>query len=240
MRRFVQAFSGYEIVPGLPDSKAALLRNVPDRYNIGVRQHAAVVIAQDGQWQARQMTWGLVPSWEHEPRTKYSTQTARLEHAPTSKIFRRAWQSRRCGIPMNGYYKWDRERRPAWPYFIQSARGFVLFAAALWERWESDSGEELDSFAILTHPNRAIPPPLTPDGPVFLSPSRLDDWLLCDVGRAMRVALGARQPELEAYPVSRRIANRETDDYTLLEPATPTDETDTEGLEDPEEIDEDD
>jgi putative SOS response-associated peptidase YedK len=139
---------------------------------------------------------------------------------------------------MNGYYKWDRERRPPWPYFIQSTRGFILFAAGLWERWENDCGQQLDSFAVLTYPNRAIPRPLTPDGPVFLSPARLDDWLVCDPKRAMRIALGARQPELEAYPVSRRIANREVDDYTLLEPATPTDEIDAD-RKDPDEDEED-
>jgi putative SOS response-associated peptidase YedK len=238
MRRFVQAFSGYENFPNLRESMAASLSGIPDRYNIAVRKRAAVVVARDGHWQLEEMAWGLVPSWEKEPQTKYSTQTARLRHAPASKMYRRAWRDRRCGVPMNGYYKWDRERRPPWPYFIQSARGFILFAAGLWERWESDCGQQLDSFAVLTHPNEAIPRPLTPDGPVFLSPARLDDWLACDSRRALRVALGAPQPELEAYPVSRRIASRDVDDYTLLEPVTPTDEIDAEGAHDPDEADE--
>jgi len=30
------------------------------------------------------------------------------------------------------------------------------------------------------------------------------------------------QPDLEAYPVSRRVANRKFDDYSLLEPAAAT------------------
>ena len=239
MRRFVQAFSAYQHDSNLPPSLVAALGGTADRYNIAVRKHASVVVVRDGCWQVEEMAWGLVPSWEKEPQTRYSTQTARLRHAPTSKMYRRAWQDRRCGVPMNGYYKWDRERRPPWPYFIQSTRGFILFAVGLWERWESDSGQRMDSFAVLTQPNSAIPRPLTPDGPVFLSPARLEDWLTCEPRRAMRLALGARQPVLEAYPVSRRVANRDVDDYTLLEPATPTDGIDGEA-EDPDEIDEED
>jgi putative SOS response-associated peptidase YedK len=218
--------------------QGASLRNIPDRYNIGIRMPATVMLLRGGHWELQEMRWGLVPSWEKEAHTKYSTQTARLRNAPTSRMFRRAWQAHRCAIPMNGYYKWDRERRPPWPYFIQSARGFMLFAAGLWERWENETGQ-LDSFAVLTYPSTAIPRPLTPDGPVFLSPSRLHEWLVCDASRAMRIALAARQPELEAYPVSRRIASREVDDYTLLEPATPTDEADSHGAEDAAELEED-
>ena len=52
---------------------------MPDRYNIAVRQPAAVLFAADGRWQLAPMAWGLVPSWEREPATKYSTQTARLD-----------------------------------------------------------------------------------------------------------------------------------------------------------------
>jgi hypothetical protein len=34
----------------------------------------------------------------------------------------------------------------------------------------------------------------------------------------MRFLARAKQPALEAYPVSRRIRSRDADDYTLLEP----------------------
>jgi putative SOS response-associated peptidase YedK len=240
MRRFVQAFSGCEDIPHLSTSINASLRAVPERYNVSVRQQAAVLFEQHGRWHIQQMTWGLVPSWANEPRTKYTTQTARLQHAPTSRIFRRAWQDRRCVVPMNGYYKWDRERRPPWPYFIQSTRGHLLFAAGLWERWEDDdSGLELHSFAILTHSSMAIPRPLTPDGPIFLPPSHLDRWSTCDPRRATRFALGVPQPELEIYPVSRRIARRDIEDYTLLEPVDPAEADEAYGPGNPQEVDED-
>ena len=195
MRRFVQALSGFETLPGLPEGVAAGLRELPDRYNVSTRQHAGVLFAADGEWRLAPMAWGLVPSWEKEPATKYSTQTARLDRAPSSRLFRRAWESRRCVVPLNGYYKWDRTRKPHWPMFIQPVDGLPLYAAGLRERWRAGEAEDapfLDSFALLTFPNPAI------------------------AARAKE-----NQPRLEAYPVARRVGNPALDDYTLLEPADP-------------------
>ena len=138
--------------------------------------------------------------------------------APRSRIFRGPWEKRRCVIPMNGYYKWDRSAKPAVPYFIQARDGRALFAAGLWERWEQGDVSLL-SFAVLTHPNPAIPAPLVPDGPVFLPHAQWSGWATDAPWFPMRYLTTMKQPELEAYRVSRAIRNPALDDYTLLEPA---------------------
>ncbi len=80
---------------------------------------------------------------------------------------------------MTGYYKWDRTVRPAVPHFIHAEDGQVLCAAGLWERWEREDAEDppFESFTLLTHSNAAIPAPLTPDGPVFISGLAERAWL---------------------------------------------------------------
>ena len=242
MRRFVQALSSGSGLPAsLPQGVRAALVELPDHYNISVRQPAGVLLAMHETWHVGRLRWGLVPSWEPEPATRYSTQAARLERAPKSRLYRRAWAERRCLVPITGYYKWDRSSKRQ-PYFVQAADGAVLFAAALWECWTgshmapSDDGnllppEPVYSFAVLTHPNPAIPEPLTPDGPVFLSADVFDEWVTTDPRRALRIALRATAPRLEAYAVSRRVADRRLDDYSLLEPADPL-EAPLDGLDD--------
>ena len=235
MRRFVQALSsGSGLPPSLPAGVRDALIELPDHYNLSVRQPAGVLLAMDGLWHVGRFLWGLIPSWEPEPATRYSTQAARLERAPRSRMYRRAWAERRCLVPMTGYYKWDRTSDPRQPWFVQAADGGVLFAAALWERWHGGPERKRDaddplgapppevySFAVLTHPCDAVPAPLTPDGPVFLPPDRFDEWVSTDPRRALRLAMRATPPALEAYAVSRRVANRRLDDYSLLEPADP-------------------
>ena len=221
MRRFVQALAADSLDPVVPEGVRAALLTLPERYNIAIRGFAGVLFIQDGRWKLAEMSWGLVPSWEKQPSTRYSTQAARLERAQKSRLYRSAWATRRCLLPLNGYYKWDREVKPPQPYFIQAANGRVLFAAALWSLW---GGEEdgLLSFSVLTHENPAIPPPLVPDGPRFVPPARLAEWVQADPARAKRWLLAQPQPELEAYAVSRRVANRKLDEYSLLEPLAAT------------------
>jgi len=216
MRRFVQAFTAETIPAGLPPDVAGALANAPARYNIAVRKPAAVILDRGDGLCVEDFDWGLVPSWSTRPETKYTTMTARLERAARSRMFRRPWEQRRCVVPMNGYYKWDRTADPPRPYFIQSQSGDALFAAGLWEHWHK-AEPELYSFAVLTHANPAIPAPLVPDGPVFVPAARATEWIE-GPWFPMRFLSQAAQPRLEAYPVSRRIRNRDADDYTLLEP----------------------
>jgi putative SOS response-associated peptidase YedK len=217
MRRFAQAFLPEAMPPGLPAALARALAEAPERYNVAVRKPAAVIFDDGDGLAVGDFTWGLVPSWSKLPETKYTTVTARLERAPTSRIYRSAWEKRRCVVPMTGYYKWDRGTKPARPYFIQSRDGRVLFAAGLWDRWPADA-PELRTFTVLTMPNDAIPSPLVPDGPVFLGADAVADWI-AGPWLPSRFLTRTRQPALDAYPVSRAIRSRDVDDYTLLEPA---------------------
>ena len=219
MRRFVQAFGAAEFPAALTPAVIASLHGVPERYNVALRKPAAVVFDGGEGLCVEDFDWGLVPSWSKLPETRYATMTARLERAPTSRIFRRPWEQRRCVVPMNGYYKWSRATRPPQPHFIQAQSGDVLFAAGLWEHWHRDE-PGLYSFALLTHANPAIPPPLVPDGPVFLPADRAAEWIAGPLW-PMRFLVRMKQPALEAYPVSRRIRSRDADDYTLLDPVDP-------------------
>ena len=216
MRRFVQALSDPGV--GWPADVGAALAELPVHYNVSKGGFAGVVLVQAGRWLVGSMSWGLVPSWEPAPSTHYSTQTARLERAPRSRLFRRAWAHRRCVVPMNGYYKWDREAQPRQPHYIQAANGEPLLAAGLWSLWGEQAGTPFWSFALLTRPNPAIPAPLVPDGPCLLPVARIADWLLGDPRRGQSLLLRMPQPRLESWPVSRRVADRRLDDYTLLEP----------------------
>lgn len=226
MRRFVQAFASSSDLPeNWPVELREAIAASPDHYNLGKGDEAWVVRSVDGALQATRMRWGLIPRWSKTPETPYTTITARLERAARSSIFGKPWQTQHCIVPMTGYYKWDRTVRPAVPHFIQAEDGQVLCAAGLWERWEREDAEDppFESFAILTHPNAAIPAPLTPDGPVFISGLAERAWLSGAqllAGTALRLAT---TPVLSSYPVSHAYRDRGRSDYTLIEPREASD-----------------
>jgi len=217
MRRFVQAFTEDTLPSSLPREPMQRLTAGEGAYNIGKGDDAWIVLRHEDVPVARRSRWGLVPAWSKAPETRYTTVTARLERASKSRIFGKPWKARHCVVPMSGYYKWDRASKPPLPYFIHAVDGQVLFAAGLWEEWRSEDAS-LHSFAILTHPNDAIPQPLTPDGPIFLTYRKSLDWLAGPTLFAESFLKSARQPALAAYAVSSAHRDRSRDDYTLVEP----------------------
>ncbi|MGN6151430.1 MAG: SOS response-associated peptidase [Lysobacteraceae bacterium] len=226
MRRFVQAIASPTDLPDQwPAEVRAAISASPDHYNLGKGDDAWVVRQVDGELQAVRMRWGLVPRWSRTPETPYTTVTARLERAPRSRIFGKPWQGQRCLVPMTGYYKWDRTVRPPVPHYLHAEDGRMLYAAGLWERWQGeDSGEPpFESFAVLTHPNAAIPAPLTPDGPVFIAGLAQRAWMDAPpllAGAALRLT---STPALASYAVSRAHRDRGRSDYTLVEPREASD-----------------
>lgn len=223
MRRFAQAFVDVDaFAPGLPDHLLLALASAVQRYNIGKGCPAAVLFAADGDDPSiTDMQWGLVPRWSRAPSTPYTTVTARLSKAPTSRLFTSAWQHRHCIVPMSGYYKWDRERKPPWPMFVQRQDGLALLAAGLWERWQDDDGQALDTFTLLTDANPHIPAPLSPDGPVFVSSQVAMEWLARSIDTPAGLKATAHTDALEAHYVSKAVRDLNQNDYTMLEPVSP-------------------
>ena len=214
MRRFVQALAALADDPQADPALRDALRDSADDYNIGKEDPAIVLAGTPAQ--AMRMHWGLVPRWSPEPRTPYTTVTARLDRAAGSRLFAQAWRERRGVLPMSGYYKWDRRARPPQPWFVQTADGSPLLAAVLWEAWHPDQENRL-SFSVLTHACAGIPPPLTPDGPVFLSAAHWREWI-DGPAHPLRFLQEQADPALVAWPVSRAHRDRGRHDYTLIEP----------------------
>ncbi|MER5180448.1 SOS response-associated peptidase [Streptomyces sp. NPDC002896] len=98
--------------------------------------------------QLRTLTWGLVPSWAKSREGGARMINARAETVHEKPSYRRAFASRRCIIPADGYYEWvtaaaerdlevqGKKKRPRkQPYFVTPADGSVFAMAGLYEFW---------------------------------------------------------------------------------------------------------
>ena len=56
-----------------------------------------------------QMRWGLIPSWTKDPKKAPLNNNARAETVADKPSFRSAYKSRRCIIPVTGFYEWKTE-----------------------------------------------------------------------------------------------------------------------------------
>jgi putative SOS response-associated peptidase YedK len=130
----------------------------------------AIVTRRDGPRRLGLLRWGLVPSWSRDPGG-----AARSETLLGKPAFRSAFARRRCLLPADGFYEWERPARRAW--FIHAPDRTPLAMAGLWEVWHGSGGEVLRTCSVITTAANALLAPLHDRMPVFLHRSDWGTWL---------------------------------------------------------------
>ncbi len=64
--------------------------------------------AKDGQRSLDVMRWGLIPYWAKDIKIGFSTINARAEEIDTKPAFREAFRQRRCLVPLDNFYEWEK------------------------------------------------------------------------------------------------------------------------------------
>lgn len=123
-------------------------------YNVAPTADIATVVTRHSEpgdeptRRMRLMRWGLVPPWakagpDGAPEAKGPMLiNARADKVTTSPAFRASAKSRRCLVPMDGYYEWrvnppkagQKSRKT--PYFMYRDDGEPLLVAGLWSVWK--------------------------------------------------------------------------------------------------------
>jgi putative SOS response-associated peptidase YedK len=187
------------------------------RYNIAPTQPVPV-IRQHPKEPVRQistMRWGLVPSWVKDTSGAARMINARSETAHTLPAFREAMKLRRCLIPADGFYEWQRRGSAKQPFCFEVCDGGLFAFAGLWERWRDPSGQWMKSCSILTTSPNSVTSPIHDRMPVILDPESYDLWLdpgMTDVVEVSNLLKPFDAGLMKSYPVSARINHVANDD----------------------------
>jgi putative SOS response-associated peptidase YedK len=106
--------------------------------------------------QLRPLRWGLVPSWAKDPTVGARMINARAETVHEKPAFRKAFATRRCLLPADGYYEWiaiaatEGNKAYKQPYYLAPADGTLMAMAGLYEFWRDPTRPEDDPLAWLT------------------------------------------------------------------------------------------
>ncbi|KAA0232178.1 MAG: SOS response-associated peptidase, partial [Armatimonadetes bacterium] len=104
------------------------------RYNIAPTQDHPVIFAEDGERRIQPMRWGLIPSWTKELKGDGFI-NAKSETVAEKPSFRTAFKRRRCLIPADGFYEWQKPeiaQGPKTPFRITMKDGGIFSMAGLW------------------------------------------------------------------------------------------------------------
>jgi putative SOS response-associated peptidase YedK len=183
-----------------------------------------------GQREFALLRWGLVPYWANDTKIAYTTINARAEQVATKPAYRDALKKRRCLIPADAFYEWQKlGAKTRQPYAIALKSGEPYAFAGLWERWQPKEPPThtdapvpaLETFTLITTDPNELMEPIHDRMPVLLERSHYDRWL--DPGDPSRPPVDLLRPypadQMTAWKVSDRVGNVRND--KLLDPDQP-------------------
>jgi putative SOS response-associated peptidase YedK len=196
-------------------------------YNVAPQTFQPVVrLNRDtGQREIVLMRWGLIPYWSKDAKIGYSTINAKAETVATAPAFREAFRRRRCLVPADAFYEWQKlDPKHKQPFAIALASREPYGFAGLWERWKDPqtnptSSQWLETFSIITTDANQVVAPLHNRMPVIIERKDYARWL--GGGDPAQPPLDLLRPFpaelMTAWKVGRSVGNVRNDAAHLLE-----------------------
>jgi len=211
---------------------------LPASYNVAPTDEVYAVLERPAredrpqQRQLRAVRWGLVPSWAKDPAIGSRMINARMETVAEKPAFRKAFASRRCLVPADGYFEWyetaqtgPKGKPVKQPFFIRPRDGGVLAMAGLYEIWRDRSIEDGDAPGAWRWTCTVITTSAQDDlgrihdrMPLMVERDRWEDWLDPTHPGALDLLEPAAPGRLEAYPVSTLVSNVRNNGPELIAP----------------------
>jgi putative SOS response-associated peptidase YedK len=202
--------------------KVADVPAVEARYNIAPTQDVLAIYEREDGREAALFKWGLVPSWAKDISLGARLINARSETVAEKPAFRQAFKQRRCIIPADGFYEWQKTGARKQPFFFRMRDERPFGFAGLWERWEGDGGQIINSCAILTTDANEVLRPVHDRMPVILHPDDYGLWLDADA-RKLDLIKEVLRPypaeEMMGYPVGLSVNSLSSQGAGLIERA---------------------
>jgi putative SOS response-associated peptidase YedK len=202
--------------------------NMAATYNGAPTQNLAVVrLDGAGRRSLDLLRWGLIPSWAKDKSIGPRLINAMSETVATKPAFRDAFRHRRCLVPVDFFYEWQKTgggKQPGGkqPYAIGLADGAPMALAGLWDRWKDpEDGAALHSFTIITGAPNELVAPIHNRMPVVLPHQAWRSWLgedCVETGDLLALLRPYPAAAMHACKVATRVGNVRNNDPELLAP----------------------
>ena len=197
------------------------LDNIIPRYNIAPSQDVLAVVERDAVREIVSLQWGLIPFWSKEAKAFINARVETIEEKPT---FKESFERRRCLIPADGFYEWERAgTKLSQPYYFQMKDGAPFAFAGIWDRWKTN-GNTITSCAIITTTPNELLSEIHHRMPVIMRPESHDLWLNEESrpGDLKEILVPFPATEMTSHAVSRDVNDTMIDDEHLLQQVDPT------------------
>lgn len=188
---------------------------IPDLYMVSGFAHPQLPVITENDWVLKE--WGLIPDWtpskQKAEELRNMTLNAVSETVFEKPSFRKSILSKRCLLPVSGFFEWREFHGNKYPYYIypKNAAGFLL--ASVFDSWTDPvTGETQDTFSILTTKANPLMEEIhnvKKRMPLILDPEQAASWL--DSQSSPDTLRSMMQPYneqlMEAHTISKTASN---------------------------------
>jgi putative SOS response-associated peptidase YedK len=189
------------------------------RYNAAPSQLLPVIVL-GAERRLELFQWGLIPHWSKDPSIGSRLINARAETLQEKPSFREPLRKRRCLVPADGFFEWQRRPGGKLPMRMTLADEQIYAFAGLWDSWKDVSGQIVHSFTIITTEPNDLVAPIHNRMPAILRPEHEALWLDPSAGpQVLTELLRPYQTEdMRAYPVSTLVNMPANDHPDVIAP----------------------
>lgn len=187
------------------------------RFNIAPSQDILTLMSDGAERVVVPARWGLIPSWSKEPKGIINARSETLDQRPS---FNQSFASRRCLVPADGFYEWQRSGKSKQPYYFQMKDEDLFYFAGIWDEWRGGE-ESITSCAIITTTPNELLETIHDRMPAILPATAHEAWLSGDTQPLELLSFLNPFPAtaMTSYPVSQKVNSAKVEDAQLVEPA---------------------
>lgn len=218
--RFAQ-FSPVSLIKEDFDIGAVKCDSVQSSYNIAPSQDV-LAVAYYGERILSRFFWGIISRIGKETSEPPLLINARIETIAEKPSFRDSYKFRRCLIPADGFYEWEKTGSKKQPWFFKSHSELPFAFAGIWEKRKKIDEPYRPAFAIITREAAGPVSGIHNRMPVILDRKYYGDWLNPDEKNPKRLGEIIRKgalTEINGYPVSKKINSVTNNNPSCIEPA---------------------
>jgi len=143
------------------------------------------IASNDGTRQAERMQWGLMPNWKKPSadmiKLSNNTLNAKSETVFDLPSFKGSIMTKRCVVPVNGFFEYKEVGKDKLPYFIHPKEQPFFNLACIYAFYQNpDNQEWIKSFSIVTAPANELMASIHNvklRQPVIISNDQINSWL---------------------------------------------------------------
>ena len=156
----------------LPDRYEVEVKEpIKPNYNVSPGQFMPIITEEDGRRKLEIMKWGFTRPFT--PKLLFNTRADKA----LGGMWGKATTHRRCLIPANAFYEWQKREGGTQPFLIYPKEIRTFSFAGIWEPTKDKDGKAILAYSIITtEPNKEMNA-IHNRMPVILHPDQEKSWL---------------------------------------------------------------